>query len=462
MKTNLLRLFAMLFTTAVMSQAGHIMQGVGAVNMSMGGAATGQPLDISGALQWNPAAISTFDGKILKLDVGLFFSSPELYGKLPENMLWQPGDFGPGTPGSPVISGTTEDDRGVSPLPNVAFVWDYDDSKHTFGVSAFGISGFGVTFPENTNSPADAMGNPNPNFNPTGNNNPINWPQAAMGFGHIESDYMLLQVGLAWAYQLSDKFSIGVQPNFNYAALELAPNPTASPNNFGYANTDKASALGFGAQFGIFYDSGFGLKLGASYKTNQTFSEFEFENTYPDGSTATNKFQMDYPAIFSLGAGYTKGNFDLALDFRRIDYENTEGFNNSGWTQTGSVAGFGWDNISVVSAGIQYKGVNKLPIRLGYTYSSGPIPDELTFFNIPATAIIKNAYQFGLSYIINDNWQVDGVFHYGDSSGSKSGQILNPMMVSPTNPLGAIPGSEVSYDMTTSMVMFGLSYTFNK
>ena len=35
----------------VSAQAGHIMQGIGAVNMSMGGAATGNPLDINGALQ---------------------------------------------------------------------------------------------------------------------------------------------------------------------------------------------------------------------------------------------------------------------------------------------------------------------------------------------------------------------------------------------------------------------------
>ena len=79
MKTNLFKLFALLFSTALFAQSGHIMQGVGAVNMSMGGAATAQPLDISGAMQWNPATLSTFDDKIFKLDVGLFFSSPELF-----------------------------------------------------------------------------------------------------------------------------------------------------------------------------------------------------------------------------------------------------------------------------------------------------------------------------------------------------------------------------------------------
>jgi long-chain fatty acid transport protein len=290
----------------------------------------------------------------------------------------------------------------------------------------------------------------------------INWPQAARGFGLIESDYMLLQVGLAWAYELSDKFSIGVQPNINYAALELAPNPTANPTAVGYPTTDKASALGFGAQFGVFYDSGFGLKLGASYKTAQKFSEFEFTNTYLDNSTAKNKFQMDYPAILSLGLGYSTNNVDLALDFRRVDYENTDGFSETGWTPTASVAGFGWENISILSAGLQYKGIKKLPLRFGYTYSSNPIPDEVTFFNIPATAVIKNAYQFGLSYVVSDSWKLDAVYHYGDSNGSKEGSILSPDMISPSNPLGAIPGSSVSYQMRTSMVQLGISYTFNK
>ncbi len=459
MRTNILRFFALLFTTALFAQSGHIMQGVGAVNMSMGGAATAQPLDISGAMQWNPATLSAFEGKIIKLDVGLFFSSPELSSS-----------FGP-------LTGITEDDRGMSPMPALAFVWGKKDSKHTFGASAFGISGFGVTFPENTNYPQDMMGNPNLDFNPSENTNPINFPQYAGGFGHIESDYMLLQVGLSYAYELSDKFSIGIQPNVNYAALELAPNPLAAPDfppsmggtGKGYPTSDKASAIGYGAQFGLFFDSGFGLKLGASYKTAQTFKEFEFKNTYLDGSEAPDvSFQMDYPAIMSVGLGYSEGDVDFALDFRRVMYEDTEGFEASGWQfasngfPTGSVNGFGWENISILSAGLQYKGIDKLPLRFGYTYSSNPINEDLAFFSIPATAIIKNAYQFGLSYEVNDNWKVDAVYHYGDSNGATEGQMLSPMAISTNNPYGAMPGSSVSYEMTTSMIQFGIAYTFNK
>ncbi|MDO9039536.1 MAG: outer membrane protein transport protein [Lutibacter sp.] len=469
---KLLRLAFVLLATATFAQAGHIMQGVGSVNMSMGGAATAQPLDISGALQWNPAAISVFDSKIINFDIGAFFSSPELSSSLPAGAMWQANQYYPGQPASPAVSGITKDDRGVSPMPALAYVYGKEGSKHTFGVSAFGISGFGVTFPVDNNSPVDAQGNPNPDFNPTINSNPVNYPQAAKGFGHIESDYMLLQIGIAWAYELTNELSIGIQPTINYAALELAPNPIASPDftppagapgDKGYPVSDKASAIGFGAQFGVFYNSPTGFKLGASYKTSQKFSDLEFKNTYLDGTAAPDAaFNMDYPAILSLGFGYSTGDMDLAVDYRYVDYENTNGFAEKGWTPTGSVQGFGWKNMNILSVGLQYKGIEKLPLRVGYTYSSNPIDSELAFFSIPATAIIKNAFQFGTSYPISDNFKVNGVFHYGTSGGETSGKILNPGLAQTYPPYGAIPGSEVSYKMTTSMVMLGLTYTFSK
>lgn len=426
MKKNLMLLGFIFLSTMAFSQAGHIMQGVGAVNMSMGGASTAQPLDISGALQWNPAAISTFDEKIIKLDLGLFFSSPELESTLPTSPTTQ-------------MSGTTEDDRGISPMPALAMVWGDTESKHTFGVSLFGISGFGVTFPQNLN-------------------NPINMPQSAGGFGRIESDYSLLQIGITWAYQITEKLSLGIQPTLNYATLELMPNPTAPPNQAGYPSTNRANSIGYGAQIGLFYDTKEGLKAGISYKTEQTFDDFEFDNTYLDASTSSSKFNMGYPAILSLGIGYSITNLDFAIDYRMVDYENTDGFSETGWTQYGSVKGFGWENISIISAGVQYKGVEKMPIRVGYTYSSNPINSDVAFFNIPATAIIENAMQCGFSYLLNDKLSFDATYHHGSSNGSTSGPILNPMMSTPNNPDGTIPGSEVSYKMTTDLIMIGISY----
>jgi long-chain fatty acid transport protein len=143
-----------------------------------------------------------------------------------------------------------------------------------------------------------------------------------------------------------------------------------------------------------------------------------------------------------------------------VDYENTDGFSETGWSPTSSVQGFGWENISVVSAGVQYRGVDRFPLRLGYTYSSNPLSEDVAFFNVPATAIIKNAIQLGFSFIANDNLSLDAVYHHGTIGGATEGQLLCPFAIAPGNPLGALQGTSVSYEMTTDMIMVGFSYNF--
>jgi len=429
MKKLIITLELGLLPFVLFAQAGHIMQGIGATNMSMGGAATAQPIDINGALHWNPASIAAFDKNIFSVNAGLFFSAPVLNSTMP-------------TPSGP-MRGVTKDDRSVSVMPALAMVWGKRPGKHTFGVSAFGISGFGVTFPQS-------------------NSNPITLPQSQGGFGRIQSDYQLLQVGFTYAYKVTEKFSIGLAPTLNYAALKLAPNPLSSPSpSLGYPVSDKATAAGIGGQVGLFYNSGKGIKAGASYKSPQYFGNFDFSNTYLDGSKAPNvKFTMNYPSILSAGIGYSKNKIDAAVDYRFVNYKNTAGFKEQGWTNTASVAGFGWKNISILSAGIQYKGINKFPVRAGYTYSSNPIRSELAFFSTPATAVIKNAFQFGFGYELTNRFNVNVAYHHGTSSGSTAGPLLSPMMKAPNNVYGIVPGSEVSYKMTTDLVMIGINYSF--
>ena len=59
-------------------------------------------------MHWNPAALSVFDGTRLKIDVGMFKGTPTLYSSLPAGAMWQEGDFGPGAPASPPVTGQTE------------------------------------------------------------------------------------------------------------------------------------------------------------------------------------------------------------------------------------------------------------------------------------------------------------------------------------------------------------------
>ena len=375
---------------------------------------------------WN----TEFDGTNLSVNAGLFMSNPKLSSTYND--------------GTNTYSGTTEDQKANSIMPAVAVTFG-KDPNYKFGVSVYGVSGFGVEYPQSMT-------------------NPILSP---MMFGKMQSNYMLMQIGLAYAYKLNKNLSIGIQPNISYSALKIQPNPLAAPNAYGYSKSDNATAFGYGAQVGVYYKSDKGFKVGASYKTPVFFNEFKFENTYNDNSKGTNNFTMNFPAIYSVGVGYSNKMVDFALDYRYVDYANTKGFEAKGWAfdsttgyPTGAVSGFGWQSINVVSAGLQYKGFAKFPVRIGYTYSGNPIRPELTMFSVPASAIIKNAFEFGVGYKATDKLTLNANYHYGTSSGATKGNLLNPMMISPTNMYGAIPGSSVSYEMNTSMVQVGVDYKF--
>jgi long-chain fatty acid transport protein len=67
----------------------------------------------------------------------------------------------------------------------------------------------------------------------------------------------------------------------------------------GYPN--NAMATGFGGQIGIFYQNKEGFKLGASYKTEQQFSDFKFENTYLDGSSSESSFRNEFSCDLFIG-----------------------------------------------------------------------------------------------------------------------------------------------------------------
>lgn len=409
-------------------------------------------MDVNGALQWNPASITAFNRTELGISVAYFTAAPEVFAK-----VVQPDGQG----GTMTFQGTTKDELGASPLPTLGAVFAKPDSKFAFGVSAFGISGFGVDYPATTNLPG------NPDFDPN-NANPLLFPQSFGGFGHLKSNYQLMQLGLTAAYEVTESMSIGLAPTFNYSSLLIEPVPIAAPGQNGYPLGEKASALGVGAQAGLFFHLPTGINFGLAYKSTQYFKDLEIDGKYVDGSAAsTTNFKLNYPAIFTAGLAYTNDNFDVALDYRFINYEKTDGFEKSGWVTgengfpTGAVAGFGWKDVNVVAAGVQLKMIDKLPIRLGYTYSSNPITADNVFFSAPAPAVIKHAVQGGFSYLVNDNLGIHLAYHRGLGE-DVTGQLMTPQLITAENPLGKIPGTEITSKMHTDVLLLGVSYGFGK
>ncbi len=418
------------------------MQGAGAVNFSMGGAATALPVDILGSLYWNPASISQFDRNAAALSMGGFSAAPQLYSSIPNELLWE-------------ISGTTKGRRSIIPVPAAGVVFGLPDKPVTFGISALSSGSFGVDYPETSD------------FSDLQNINPLLVAQAAGGLGAIHSEYNIMQFGFTTAYEITEGLSIGLAPTFNYAGLIMQPTTVAPPHpTYGYFKAERATAFGMGFQAGAFFKTEIGLNFGFSYKSRQWFQDFELKGQYTDMTEApAAKFKMDHPAIFSAGIAYASDFFDVAIDYRNISYENAPGFKAGNWAYdkdgypTGAFAGLGWKNVNVIAAGVQIKLVKRLPIRLGYTYSSNPITAYNAFFSVAAPAVVENAVQAGLSYKIGRNMDLSLAYHRGLTN-SLSGQLMNPQFVSAANPLGIIPQTEVKSAMFTDLLLLGLSYDF--
>ena len=71
---------------------GIALPAAGAINQSMGGAATASPLDAAGALYWNPATIGQLPSSEMEIGIGMALPTGTLSSTLPAN------SYGPGFP----------------------------------------------------------------------------------------------------------------------------------------------------------------------------------------------------------------------------------------------------------------------------------------------------------------------------------------------------------------------------
>jgi long-chain fatty acid transport protein len=416
-------------------QTAHVIGGAGPVSMSMAGATTAMPLDASGALYWNPAAMRGLPGS--EVDFGLFALFPA--SRLSSAVA--PSALGPCVPPFP-LAGSSTNESGVFPAPNVGFVWQPPESPWAFGVGISGLAGFGV----------DYQANP---FNPIVSPQPPN----GIGFGSIYSDYEVLQITPSAAYQISERVSVGLSPIFLLSSLAAAPFAFAPPddaNRDGFATfapgLHRQYAAGFGMQAGIYYNQPEGVSLGAAIKSPQWFEPFRINSTNELGLPRTVSTRLDGPMIVSLGLGYSGlEHFRFAADFRYIDYANTIGFRGAGFDRTGTLTGLGWDNVFVAAFGVQYAPGGPWSFRLGYSYNTKAIPDINTAFNVASPSIVQHGLYSGFSYQVTQTWSL--ALQYGH--GFKN-VISGPIQ----GLFGPIPGTSVRTEGGGDELTLGLQVGF--
>ena len=170
---------------------GIALRGVSPVNESMGGAATGCPIDSAGAMHWNPASISGLPCSDISFGMELILPTTELSSSH-------------STRSAHVRQ--RRERAGVTPVPNMAFVHKSADSPWTIGLGMFGVGGSSVNYPSSLT-------------------NPILTPQPpiGIGMGQLSANVDVCQIVPTVSYQLNERLSIGFAPTVTMAKLYASP-----------------------------------------------------------------------------------------------------------------------------------------------------------------------------------------------------------------------------------------------
>lgn len=413
------------------AQLGSTLNGVGPISRSMGGATTAAPLDTLGAFQWNPATITALPSST-DFGLELLFPHSRLTSRVNADSL------GPGVP--PVtLSGQNNSESGVFPLPEFGVVYNPENSPASYGVGVLMVGGFGVNYPGSST---------NPILTPP--------PPTGLGVGPIFTQYQLMQLVPTVAFQVTDRLSIGFSPIVNLAALSVDPGfiTAPDPGTGLYPPMNHGSMQwGAGFQIGAFYAADNYWQFGASFKSTQWFSDFDYNSSDPGGVALRPQFGLDAPMTISIGTAYTGiEHLLLAVDARYLNYSGTNGYSDKGFTPTGAFAGLGWKDMFAISAGTQYQMTDAASVRLGYSYNTNPISDDQAFFNIGSPLIIEHGVYAGTSYNVTSRFKVSLTYnHFFENS--ISGPIYHPVA-------GALPGTNVTSTASGDSIIAGASFTY--
>lgn len=421
--------------TTARATDGHFLHGVGAVNSALGGAAVASNTSLLGSFFVNPAGLASFDGT--NLEMGFEMMKPERTV----------------TSTYATMTGSTTSASEFTPIPAFGFSTKLSNGV-VVGLAGLGIGGFGVNYA------AD----------PT---NPILMPRP-YGFGQVYSNFGLMKIVPAVAWNATPKLRLGFAVNVDWATLAVNPMPTAAPaadpgpdgrpmtaDDRAYYSSAAAAdgAFGFGMQAGLQYQVNDQLAVGLSYSSPQMFQEFEYTAVYENpnlntyNTPRTFSFRMDAPAIYAAGAAWkATDKFQAAADVKFYTYSSTKGFDESGYNPDGSVKGFGWDDIMVVALGAQYAATDKVTLRGGYNYSGNPIPDAMSMFNLPAPAVVQHNISGGLGFKVRPGVEIN-VAGYVALENDITGPMMKPM---------AVPGTSVTNAMSEKSILVGFTFTPTK
>lgn len=367
---------AALIPSAALATNGYLIHGVGTRAKALAGAGVALPQDALSTAT-NPA-LSAWVGQ--RYDAGLGFFNPNREYTIAGNPSGFPGTFG-------LTPGTVKSDSELFFVPNFGANWEL--SPHSaFGLAVYGQGGMNT-----------------------------DWPTATF-FGSSPTGVDLSQLFIVPTYATkfgSEDHSIGISGIISYQMFEVEGVQAFgmfSSNPAKLSNNGRDSSSGFGAKVGYAGQLTPQLSLGLAYQTEISMDEFaDYAGLF------AGQGDFDIPSNYVAGIAYKFGdNAILVLDYQEILYSDVASVGNplfpalgrafmgdpTGLLGSDQGSGFGWQDMSVIKAGLQW-GSGDFTYRVGYSTTDQPIPSTEVLFNILAPGVVEDHITIGFTREFGSN-----------------------------------------------------------
>lgn len=362
-----------------MATEGYFQYGLGARHAAMGGAGVAFVRDASGMIL-NPAGLATLEGSELDLAMSIFSPRRKYTGS------GQPGF----TPNGEVKSGSN-----YFPIPNVAYSRSIDETSG-WGIAMYGNGGMNTDYPA-VDRAMEACGG------------------GSGVFCGGESGVDLMQAFLSVSYAKKvGPVSFGISPLLvvqRFQAKGLGAFAGFSVDAANMTDNGHDLSAGVGIKFGAATDLTDYFHIGATFQPKINMSKFkDYAGLFADGGN------FDIPSTFTVGMALdATENLTVMLDYNRIYYSKVGSIGNaapnmmelmSGGPGLGAAGGpgFGWEDISTIKIGVEYKSSDNLTLRAGFSRNQNPVGPEDVTINVLAPGIVRS--------------HITGGFEYGLSNGS--------------------------------------------
>ncbi len=258
------------------------------------------------------------------------------------------------------------------------------------------------------------------------------------GDGRLEFELSQAFLDITWARKFGDHTSFGVSAVLagqslvvkgiggfaKYTETFSDSNGAVLPDRL--SGNGKDTGYGLGLKAGLHHQLGEHFSLGAAYQSEINTGSFsDYSDLLAGGG------DLDIPAWAKLGITWQPaGNFSLSLDMQYIWYSDIDALGNSfaniydcpgsgmGGTNLkrclggADGAGFGWQDMPVVSIGSHWDVSEAWTLRAGFSFADQPVTYYENTFNIPVISLTEAHYTLGFSYRLDNGDELSFAFMY--------------------------------------------------